>query len=282
MLLYLKSYYKTTKIAGRTESVKHKTPETKYNTYTKHKIHVLNKYRFSLQDYPISMDYTPPLPSLPNATIVSTGGGTLRRGIMRGIIGVPPPDVTHHTTPPPQHPQTSLLHDFNPAPTLSGLGIGIGVGIPISTNLSNLSQMSPQQTSTPISSNAGTMTIPKQPQSILKDPNRPKQASSGPGLTQNSGIGLVTSMGVIPGTILSNNPINGGINNGNMQILNVSPGLLTTATAINGSIMSCGGALYDPNTSSIHSLQTFSPVGSLANNSSSNNIGFTDSDGHLV
>lgn len=215
------------------------------------------------------MDYTPPLPSLPNATIVSTGGGTLRRGIMRGMIGVPPPDVTHHTTPPPsQQPQTSLLHDFNPTPTLSGLGVGIGVGIPISANLSNLSQMSPQQTSTPIS---GTMTMPKQPQSILKDPNRPK--------TNN--IGLVTSMGVIPGTILtSNNPVNGGIN-GNMQILNVSPGLLTTATTINGSIMSCGGPLYDPNTSSIHSLQTFSPSISGSGHNPSN-IGFTDSDGHLV
>lgn len=219
------------------------------------------------------MDYTPPLPSLPNATIVSTGGGTLRRGIMRGMIGVPPPDVTHHTTPPPpsQQPQTSLLHDFNP--TLSGIGVGIGVGIPISTNLSNLSQMSPQQTSTPISNAVqlacGTLTVPKQPQSILKDPNRPKM----------NNIGLVTSMGVIPGTILtSNNPVNGGIN-GNMQILNVSPGLLTTATTINGSIMSCGGPLYDPNTSSIHSLQTFSP--SISGNNASN-IGFTDSDGHLV
>ncbi|KAL5285587.1 NPHS1.2 family protein [Megaselia abdita] len=232
-------------------------------------------------DYPISMDYTPPLPSLQNATIVSTGGGTLRRGIMRGMIGVPPPDVTHHTTPPPsssqQQPQTSLLHDFNPTPTLSGLGVGIGVGvgvgIPISTNLSNLSQMSPQQTSTPISNAVqlacGTLTVPKQPQSILKDPNRPK----------TSNIGLVTSMGVIPGTILtSSNPVNGGIN-GNMQILNVSPGLLTTATTINGSIMSCGGSLYDPNTSSIHSLQTFSP--SISGNNASN-IGFTDSDGHLV
>ncbi|XP_037915549.1 nephrin isoform X1 [Hermetia illucens] len=116
-------------------------------------------------DYPPMEFSTPPLPLThmqPNQTMIgggSGGGGTLRRGAIGMRAMVPPPDVTHHTT--------KIPHDIHPNSTTASTqtnGSTLQTTAHQLSNLSNLSQVSSHQTSTP-----------KQPQGILKDPKRNQQ-----------------------------------------------------------------------------------------------------------
>lgn len=96
---------------------------------------------------------TPPLPMThivpTGGTAGGGGGGTLRRGI-RGIV--PPSDVTHHTN------HSKSTHDLHQNSSINQNGSQQGM-------MNNLSSMSSQISSS----------TPKQPQGILKDPNRKQQ-----------------------------------------------------------------------------------------------------------
>lgn len=88
------------------------------------------------------------IPANPNN--LGPTGGTLRRG-MRGIV---PPDVTHHTN------HSKSTHDIHNSMNLNNSQLTMN-------NVSN-NTMSSQ-----LSSNS--MTVPSKPQGILKDPNRKQQ-----------------------------------------------------------------------------------------------------------
>ena len=85
-------------------------------------------------------------PPLPITHIMPPGGGTLRSGI-RGVV--PPPDVTHHTN---YSKSSHDLHNNSPIQQQNG-----------SQGINNLSNTMSSQLSS---------STPKQPQGILKDPNR--------------------------------------------------------------------------------------------------------------
>lgn len=100
---------------------------------------------------------TPPLPMthiVPSGGTMGGGGGggTLRRGI-RGIV--PPPDVTHHTN------HSKSTHDLHQNSSINQNGSQLQQ----QGMMNNLSSMSSQISSS----------TPKQPQGILKDPNRKQQ-----------------------------------------------------------------------------------------------------------
>lgn len=126
-----------------------------------------NKYPFfSLpQDYPTLDFSTPPLPMLPAQHLQNTGGGTLRRGMSNHRGLVPPPDVTHVTH--------NNIHDTSMSMT--------GGNSTLSNNISQVSQ-----------------STPKQPQGILKDPNRSKQQ-------QPNNVQILNVQNAPPGTLLGNN-----------------------------------------------------------------------------
>ncbi|KAL9920456.1 nephrin adhesion molecule sticks and stones isoform 5-T5 [Glossina fuscipes fuscipes] len=195
-------------------------------------------------DYPPQMDFTtPPLPMahlqpVTQASIISGAslgnggtGGTLRRGILRGVTAVPPPDVTHHTT--TNMGGVQLLHDLHPM---------------------NISATSSTLTTTSSLANGSLMSIPcstpKQPQSILKDPNRNKQQQQ-----QQAQLLNTTGLVAIPVTA------------GNLQLLNIP-----TSAGIGNSLLMTASASYDP--TNPHSLTTFNAAGSA--------VAYTDADGHLV
>lgn len=133
---------------------------------------------------------------------MSTGGGTLRRG-MRGIV--PPPDVTHHTS---NSKSTQDIHNL-----LNQNG-----------SQQTMNTLSNNTMTSQLSSNNSSLTTPKQPQGILKDPNRKQQQHHHPPAHSN------------------------------MQILNVqnAPGI--GLLGISGGSNPVGVAAYDPNT---HSLSSF-------------------------
>ncbi|EDW89401.1 nephrin isoform X2 [Drosophila yakuba] len=85
---------------------------------------------------------------------VAGGSGTLRRGILRGVVGVPQPDVTHHTSTVGSSPM-QMLHDLHP----------------VNLSASTLTTSTTLNGSLP----TATATLPRQPHGILKDPNRNKQ-----------------------------------------------------------------------------------------------------------
>lgn len=97
-----------------------------------------------------------------------TGGGTLRRGMsaatqqqqQRGMV--PPPDVTQMTT------LHNNIHDTSLTASPNSIMLGSSLaGMTNSTLSNNIS----------IGGGGGSVlnSTPKQPQGILKDPNRPKQ-----------------------------------------------------------------------------------------------------------
>ena len=208
---------------------------------------------FPLQDYPTQLDFsTAPmamahLQPVSQASIISGnamvgavgagGSGTLRRGILRGIVGVPPPDVTHHTNT-TNMGGVQILHDLHPA------------------NLSGAS--STQTTSTTLNGSMLSNSTPKQPQSILKDPNRNKHQQQQQQQHQQM---LSASLMGVPGAAP-----------GSLQILNIP----TSMAGLSGNLlMTTSGnatAAYDP--TNPHGLSTF--------NGASATMAYTDADGHLV
>lgn len=108
-----------------------------------------------MQDYPVDFS-TPPLPighlMPPNSNNMGPSGGTLRRG-MRGIV---PPDVTHHTN------HSKSTHDIQNSMSLNA-------------SQQTMNNVSNNTMSSQLSSNS-SMTAPGKPQGILKDPNRKQQS----------------------------------------------------------------------------------------------------------
>ncbi|KAM7342976.1 nephrin adhesion molecule sticks and stones isoform 1-T2 [Cochliomyia hominivorax] len=196
-------------------------------------------------DYPTQIDFTQPMSmahlqpvsqaSMISGTILTTqpmgngGAGTLRRGILKGVSQVPPPDVTHHTT--TNMGGVQLLHDLHPL---------------------NISSTSSTLTTTSSVGNGSLMSVPtstpKQPQSILKDPNRSKHQQQPPTLI-NTGL-----------LAMSGPP-------GSLQVLNIP-----NSAGISNNLLMTASAAYDP--TNPHSLTTF--------NTSGASVAFTDADGHLV
>ncbi|XP_075165766.1 nephrin adhesion molecule sticks and stones isoform X1 [Haematobia irritans] len=203
-------------------------------------------------DYAAQIDFTQPMPmahlqpvsqaSMISGTILAAapsmgngGSGTLRRGILKGVSHVPPPDVTHHTT--TNMGGVHMMHDLHPL---------------------NISSTSSTLTTTSSVGNGSLMSVPsstpKQPQSILKDPNRNKQHQHQQLQQQPSALinaGMVTVSGP-PGSL---------------QVLNIP-----NSVGISNNLLMTASAAYDP--SNPHSLTTFNAGGAT--------VAFTDADGHLV
>lgn len=162
--------------------------------------------------------------------MIGSGSGTLRRGIMRAVVGMPPPDVTQLTnTSMSGTNNIQLLHELHPI---------------------NISNNSCSTQTTSITGNGSMMsTIPsstsKQPQSILKDPNRskPQQQLLSANLV---GVGVPTA-------------------SGSLQILNIP-----TSAGISGNLLMTASGAYDP-----ANLSTFNPA-------TGTTLAYTDADGHLV
>lgn len=175
----------------------------------------------------------PPLPVIP--ALPTNTNGTLRRGGGASARAmVPPPDVTHHT-------QHSALNS-----TTSSGGVG-----PL-----NISQVS--------------SSTPKQPQGILKDPNKPRNQASGGSQQQqqqvmnhlNSIGGGLQMLGVVQQGQLNPSPVPSMIPGG--------PGSGGLIVPVSGS--SLGNNLligtYDPSSTNLSSFNA--------------SLGYTDADGHLV
>ncbi|XP_030388023.1 nephrin, partial [Scaptodrosophila lebanonensis] len=209
-------------------------------------------------EYPTAMDFgTPPLPlthlqpitvtsqaallaTNGGATLIGNGtaggSGTLRRGILRGVVGVPPPDVTHHTSAITSMSGASpmqILHDLHP------------VNLSATTLTTSTTLNGSMTTALPIS----TATLPRQPHSILKDPNRNKQQQQQQQQLLNASI-----VGV-------------GAPMGSLQILNLPP----ASMGLGSNLLMTTSATYDPAT-----LSSFN--GSAAGVP----VSYTDADGHLV
>ncbi|XP_062711778.1 nephrin isoform X5 [Aedes albopictus] len=193
----------------------------------------MNSDRYLSYPPMVSGDYPPmefSTPPLPVIPALPTNNGTLRRGT-RAMV--PPPDVTHHT----QH-TVKTLHDSS-----------------ASSGLLNISQVS--------------QSTPKQPQGILKDPNKRKEQQQQHQHQQS---------GLPPSGLNHLNSIGGGL-----QMLGVQnpspvpmmgggppPGLVPVSGAGGGS--SLGNNLligaYDPSSTNLSSFNA--------------SLGYTDADGHLV
>ncbi|XP_059224437.1 nephrin isoform X1 [Stomoxys calcitrans] len=200
-------------------------------------------------DYAAQIDFTQPMAmahlqpvsqaSMISGTILTAapsmgngGSGTLRRGILKGVSHVPPPDVTHHTT---NMGGVHMMHDLHPL---------------------NISSTSSTLTTTSSVGNGSLMSVPsstaKQPQSILKDPNRNKQQHQQ--LQQPPSL-INTGMVAVPGPP------------GSLQMLNIP-----NSVGISNNLLMTASAAYDP--TNPHSLTTFNASGAT--------VAFTDADGHLV
>ncbi|XP_055619098.1 nephrin isoform X2 [Toxorhynchites rutilus septentrionalis] len=185
-------------------------------------------------DYPPMEFSTPPLPVIP--ALPTNTNGTLRRGT-RAMV--PPPDVTHHT----QHTVKSM-HDSSAS----------------SGGLMNISQVS--------------QSTPKQPQGILKDPNKRNQQQQQQQQQQHQ----QQQSGGHPQPGMNHlNSIGGGL-----QMLGIQnpspvpmggPGLMPVS---GGSLVAGGSSLgnnlligtYDPSSTNLSSFNA--------------SLGYTDADGHLV
>ncbi|XP_046865422.1 nephrin isoform X1 [Drosophila willistoni] len=182
-----------------------------------------------------------------NAGVGGGGSGTLRRGILRGVVGVPPPDVTHHTSP---GSPMQILHDLHHPINLSA------------TTLTTSTTLNGSMTS---ASTHGT--LPRQPQSILKDPNRNKQQQQQQHQQQQQLLNAsLVGVGV---------PVSGPV--GSLQILNlpaVGPGL-------GNNLLMTTSATYDP--SGVGPMSSFNAANVAAvSQGLSCPVAYTDADGHLV
>ncbi|XP_036669808.2 nephrin isoform X2 [Drosophila suzukii] len=125
---------------------------------------------------------------------VAGGSGTLRRGILRGVVGVPQPDVTHHTSTVGGSPM-QMMHDLHP----------------VNLSASTLTTSTTLNGSLP----TATATLPRQPHGILKDPNRNKQHQQQQQLLNASlvGVGVPVSSAMGSLQILNLPPAGGGLGN---------------------------------------------------------------------
>ncbi|XP_016957416.1 nephrin isoform X2 [Drosophila biarmipes] len=153
---------------------------------------------------------------------VAGGSGTLRRGILRGVVGVPQPDVTHHTSTVGGSPM-QMLHDLHP----------------VNLSASTLTTSTTLNGSLP----AATATLPRQPHGILKDPNRNKQQQQQQQLLNASlvGVGVPVSSAMGSLQILNMPPAGGGL--GNNLLMTTSGAFDPTAMGMSsfGGVGQAGG-----------------------------------------
>jgi len=173
-------------------------------------------YLIYFQEYPAALDFTAQPMSMAHlqpmtvtslatnggATLmgngsvaaVAGGSGTLRRGILRGVVGVPQPDVTHHTSTVGGSPM-QMMHDLHP----------------VNLSASTLTTSTTLNGSLP----TATATLPRQPHGILKDPNRNKQHQQQQQLLNASlvGVGVPVSSAMGSLQILNLPPAGGGLGN---------------------------------------------------------------------
>ncbi|XP_064535994.1 nephrin isoform X5 [Drosophila montana] len=189
-------------------------------------------------EYPATLDFSgPPLPlahlqpmpitvtsqaallaSNGGATLMGNGSavggsGTLRRGILRGVVGVPPPDVTHHTSA-GGTPSMQIMHDLHP------------VNLSATTLTTSTTLNGSMTTALPLT----TATLPRQPHGILKDPNRNKQQQQQQQQHQQQLLNA-SLVGV---------PVSATV--GSLQILN----LPVTSAALGNNLLMTTSATYDP------------------------------------
>lgn len=134
------------------------------------------------QDYSALDFSTPPVPMLPQHMQIG-GSGTLRRGMANQRGMVPPPDVTQMTK--PLH--ANNIHDTS----MSSMTASPNSMLMGSTLVNNISHVVPHPTHQQLT--------PKQPQGILKDPNRPKQP------LQANNLQILNVQTGPPPTMLGNN-----------------------------------------------------------------------------
>jgi len=175
-----------------------------------------------------------------NGSVIG-GSGTLRRGILRGVVGVPPPDVTHHTSAGGSPMQ--MLHDLHP------------VNLSATTLTTSTTLNGSMTTALPL----GTATLPRQPHSILKDPNRNKQQQHQHQQQQQQQLLNASLVGV---------PVSAPV--GSLQILNLPP---TSVAGLGNNLLMTTSATYDP--ASLSSFNSSGGPGGLP-------VAYTDADGHLV
>ncbi|KAH8285661.1 hypothetical protein KR054_011962 [Drosophila jambulina] len=156
---------------------------------------------------------------------VAGGSGTLRRGILRGVVGVPPPDVTHHTSAVGGSPM-QMLHDLHH---------------PVNLSASTLTTSTTLNGSLPTATT--TATLPRQPHGILKDPNRNKQQQQQQQQQQllNAslvGVGVPVSAAMGSLQILNLPPASGGLGN---NLLMTTSGTFDPTAAGMSSFSQAGG-----------------------------------------
>ncbi|XP_052843338.1 nephrin isoform X2 [Drosophila gunungcola] len=178
---------------------------------------------------------------------VAGGSGTLRRGILRGVVGVPQPDVTHHTSAVGGSPM-QMLHDLHP----------------VNLSASTLTTSTTLNGSLP----TATATLPRQPHGILKDPNRNKQQQQQHHQQQHQNQQLLNAslVGVGMGVGV---PVSAPM--GSLQILNLPPAGVGLG---NNLLMTTSGA-FDPTAVGMSSFGGVGQTGGIP-------VAYTDADGHLV
>ncbi|XP_044317719.1 nephrin isoform X2 [Drosophila rhopaloa] len=175
---------------------------------------------------------------------VAGGSGTLRRGILRGVVGVPQPDVTHHTSAVGGSP-LQMLHDLHP----------VNLSASTLTTSTTLNGSLPTATA--------TATLPRQPHGILKDPNRNKQQQQLQHQHQHQQQLLNASL-VGVGV-----PVSAPM--GSLQILNLPP----TGVGLGNNLLMTTSGAFDPTAVGMSSFGGVGQAGGIP-------VAYTDADGHLV
>ncbi|KMY92349.1 nephrin isoform X3 [Drosophila simulans] len=173
---------------------------------------------------------------------VAGGSGTLRRGILRGVVGVPQPDVTHHTSTVGGSPM-QMLHDLHP----------------VNLSASTLTTSTTLNGSLP----TATATLPRQPHGILKDPNRNKQQQQQQQQQLQHQQQLLNASLVGVGV-----PVSAPL--GSLQILNLPP----ASGGLGNNLLMTTNA-FDPTAVGLSSFGAVSQAGGIP-------VAYTDADGHLV
>ncbi|XP_032571137.1 nephrin isoform X1 [Drosophila sechellia] len=173
---------------------------------------------------------------------VAGGSGTLRRGILRGVVGVPQPDVTHHTSTVGGSPM-QMMHDLHP----------------VNLSASTLTTSTTLNGSLP----TATATLPRQPHGILKDPNRNKQQQQQQQQQLQHQQQLLNASLVGVGV-----PVSAPL--GSLQILNLPP----ASGGLGNNLLMTTNA-FDPTAVGLSSFGAVSQAGGIP-------VAYTDADGHLV